>query len=601
MKKRTTLFWSTNLLLIILILIGCDNNDVDTLNIAPSFIGVNNQELTAGETKSIIITASDVNGDSLTLSIKNNPGFLSLEDFSQHNGVATATLVIAPEKNIVGVFDVCLVACDCNNSICEYNIIIAINTIIPIMDKVSKQTITTERYKEIKICAVDIGGDNLNLTLKNKPEFVYIKESQQQGDTLSAILAISPGKLDKGNYEMTVLARDEHGAADSTSFEIEVNDPINVITVYFCGTKCTKDMWDPNVSIFGTPELVATLHKEQLILNDSIHNYYKFIVDGIGSGEGFLSFLDQASPTITDAWNVANNKAVNYVNNIIANESGEVLLNIVGFSRGGILCMKLAESFNVNQEISGINIIAFDPVAGDDFDKAYSKYLLSPKVKHYVGIYAEDERTRYFHPFIPICESSETNLWIFTTPGSHETMVGNIQKGGHSIAYDNHYDFWDLFNFKPGVLVDPSHTAYGHISELSRVSWVSKVVATELFNSNKWGNVKFNWEWNRSKNEFINKYGLIFDHDYKYMNAIAFLFPIFKETGIAVYYKENDIGAYYVCSKADMKSGFYYQNPRIAYRYNGVNFDHIGLTNEYKRLIQTSAWNELLEMIDKPK
>jgi hypothetical protein len=53
--------------------------------------------IAAGVTREVDITAVDVDGDALTLSIVGNPGFLSLQDITQTGDTATATCVIAPQ------------------------------------------------------------------------------------------------------------------------------------------------------------------------------------------------------------------------------------------------------------------------------------------------------------------------------------------------------------------------------------------------------------------------------------------------------------------------------------------------------------------------
>lgn len=597
MKRKTTLFRFRNLLLIILLFIGCDDDDFE--NGIPSFISINNQEMAAGETKSIIITATDVNGDSLNLYIKNNPGFLSLKNVDQHNDVVTATLIIAPEKNVAGVFDVCIVASDSRSAICENKFKIVVNK-TKILESVSRKTVTTGRTIDFFISAFDTGGGELTFNLRNNPEFVYIDKVMQVSDKTIAKLVIAPKKDDKGEYQVTVDASGEHGGVDSKIIEIEVNDPINVVTIYFCGTGCTKDWWDPNraaaplgVSGFWVPELVATLHHEQSIEKDSIHDYYKYIVDGIGVGnfesgntvllvlEALKAVLGQGFPSMSGirGWTTCLNEAISFLDGVVDNSKGEVILNLVGFSRGGVLCFMMAKESNDTKysRVGGVNIIAFDPVPGDETNLLQLTYELNEKVKHYVGVYAEDERTNLFHPIIPDVASLETKLWMFTLPGSHETMVGNNQKDGHSI------DFYNIpFLFPLNEIFEP---------ELLKVSWVSKVMAKELLGSSSWGNVKLDWNWSKNKDVFISNYSSIYNYNYHDIRTVSFL-PL----SIAAYWGN----AFHWCTIPDMLSGKY-NNPRCAKQFINGDLKSIGLQQEVNRLSETPAWDELLEMIDKPE
>ena len=65
-------------------------------NAAPQLGAIADQTVTAGETLNVSLSASDSNSDSMTFSISENPGFLSLTGASQSGNTASATLVIAP-------------------------------------------------------------------------------------------------------------------------------------------------------------------------------------------------------------------------------------------------------------------------------------------------------------------------------------------------------------------------------------------------------------------------------------------------------------------------------------------------------------------------
>jgi hypothetical protein len=61
-------------------------------------------DMTAGELRSIEFFATDADGDAMTFATVANPGFISLENFSQVGDTAKATCIIAPTEAHVGTF-----------------------------------------------------------------------------------------------------------------------------------------------------------------------------------------------------------------------------------------------------------------------------------------------------------------------------------------------------------------------------------------------------------------------------------------------------------------------------------------------------------------
>jgi photosystem II stability/assembly factor-like uncharacterized protein len=74
-------------------------------NTPPVLAEIGNQLVTAGETRNVQLSATDLDGDALTFSILANPGFLSISNFSQTGNVATATLVMSPLLIVQGIFN----------------------------------------------------------------------------------------------------------------------------------------------------------------------------------------------------------------------------------------------------------------------------------------------------------------------------------------------------------------------------------------------------------------------------------------------------------------------------------------------------------------
>ena len=74
-------------------------HDTPSANLAPLLSPISHPTITAGDTQSFLISASDSNSDNLSFSIGNLPAFASLTD----HGNGTATLLITPEASDIGI------------------------------------------------------------------------------------------------------------------------------------------------------------------------------------------------------------------------------------------------------------------------------------------------------------------------------------------------------------------------------------------------------------------------------------------------------------------------------------------------------------------
>ena len=337
----------------------------------------------------------------------------------------------------------------------------------------------------------------------------------------------------------------------------------NTVTIYFCGTGMTKAWWQAadahsadGSNGYWSPELVATLFKEQG------EESYKFVVDGVGTdaASGSDNLLDQgfpSSPLAKRGWAKCLDEALAYLDSVLASTTGDITLNLVGHSRGGVLTLMAANKVKDNPRIKAINILALDPVPGDSSLPA-ATYGLSGKVKNYVGIYAEDERTVMFEPVIPAAGPG-TKIWLLTLPGSHEAFTGKTQKDGHS--RNNYF----------GAKLKDGDT---HLPELEPLARLTKMIAAELLVSQDWGGVRFNWTWRQgtaeeSKAEFLNTAREMRSAKaaelYAYQRTVSYL-PSFNPFGTSLAAFIN--GASYNISYSDIRAGI--QNgPRVAYKMEG--------------------------------
>jgi len=137
---------------------------------------------------------------------------------------------------------------------------------------------------------------------------------------------------------------------------------------------------------------------------------------------------------------------------------GKVIVNIAGQSRGGMSAIRFASELaefdegdpanpnaTFDHRIAWINVISTDPVwdenasctilgqnyGPEDYTR-WHHYVLGDKVRNYIGLYAEDERSSDFWPVLPHFDAPGTTRdIILTVPGSHQNLVGNYQRDGH--------------------------------------------------------------------------------------------------------------------------------------------------------------------------
>lgn len=238
------------------------------------------------------------------------------------------------------------------------------------------------------------------------------------------------------------------------------------MTLYFCGSTMNKKMWDEDESPFDPPETIETLYHQQ------IANLYPF-KDIIKGADGIVD-----KDHWEDSFEVAYKKLLPMIAYSIVKQQ-PFTLNLVGFSRGAVSTMYMAhiimdkdDEYYLGDVIKKINILAFDPVPG--YIYLNSKYFNLPDNVSFLGFYARDERSSLFAPVLPSPpkdNDDNSDIKMFTVPGSHETMVGNFRENGHG------ENIFDIGN--------------DYLKDLTHLPRILKIVATEIMGSSEWGHVRF--------------------------------------------------------------------------------------------------------------
>jgi uncharacterized protein YjdB len=116
----------------------------------------------AGETIRETISANDADMDALVIRVVDNPGFVSIQDFAQLVGRATATLVIAPTAADVGSFTVTLRVEDTDGAsdseTCGITVISAVHSVTVTPESA---TIAVDETVQLSAVTLDSGGDTL--------------------------------------------------------------------------------------------------------------------------------------------------------------------------------------------------------------------------------------------------------------------------------------------------------------------------------------------------------------------------------------------------------------------------------------------------------
>lgn len=195
-----------------------------------------------------------------------------------------------------------------------------------------------------------------------------------------------------------------------------------VFTIYNCGTNYHKDSGD----------VVANLSADT--------SSASVINDGPGSGQ-FMPNVLGGRPDPTDwspvvSWfgivgglffgtGVEKNveRAIEAIKGLPSLPS---TLNMCGWSRGAVTCLKIANDLQKDPRLSSIrvNIFAIDPVPGTSFvgnDHMWKDIGLSGNIDRYMAIIAQHERRIEMTPVVP--STTDKRAWVDLMPGVHSSMV----------------------------------------------------------------------------------------------------------------------------------------------------------------------------------
>jgi hypothetical protein len=121
-------------------------------------------------------------------------------------------------------------------------------------------------------------------------------------------------------------------------------------------------------------------------------------------------------------------------------------INMIGWSRGAVTCIRIAwklyQSQDVNLRMIPIHIFAVDPVAGAGHSTEVDATTVTPNVRNYFATLATGEMRRFFKPIaahrLNVTDPAATRAWVVPMPGHHSDTAknnNNIGKIVFSLAY----------------------------------------------------------------------------------------------------------------------------------------------------------------------
>lgn len=149
------------------------------------------------------------------------------------------------------------------------------------------------------------------------------------------------------------------------------------------------------------------------------------------SGKHGTGKLAGASGNISGTgWDENIHKTVHLIQTLIFDNLYDVThINMVGWSRGGVTCMRIANKlYEVLGDRLTVNIFAADPVAGQDAGKKLQDTrTIPPIVRNYVAVLAKNEMRKTFKPQdmsrMQVADQSRTQVVYLPMPGQHNAQV----------------------------------------------------------------------------------------------------------------------------------------------------------------------------------
>jgi hypothetical protein len=229
---------------------------VTNTNRAPSVLAISDVTIAENAAPEVVyISAVDSDGQTLTLSISNNPSFVTFQDFGDNTGAIT----IAPGFNDAGAYSgITITASDGVLTDTEtFDLTVTNTNRAPVLSAISNVTIAEGATPVVVgVSATDPDGQPLTLSIANQPSFVSFEDN---GDGTGEI-TIAPGYEDVGVYSGIAVTATDGSLTDTETFTITVTNTNRAPVLSSIGAKIVTagSVLTPSVNA-SDPDAGATL------------------------------------------------------------------------------------------------------------------------------------------------------------------------------------------------------------------------------------------------------------------------------------------------------------------------------------------------------
>ena len=197
-----------------------------TLNTPPVITQLVNRSVRYGTQLLLNITATDADGETLTLTAANVPSFGTFAN----TGNGTATLTFNPATTDQGTYaNITVSATDQHSGTASTSFTLTVNdNYTPAISTVNNVSLAEATTSSIGLTATDGNAtDTITWTAGGLPSFATLTTAGN-----NAAIALAPTYIDAGTYNVTVNANDGKGGIDTKTFVITVTDVDPSRTLY---------------------------------------------------------------------------------------------------------------------------------------------------------------------------------------------------------------------------------------------------------------------------------------------------------------------------------------------------------------------------------